>query len=245
MRTRGSVTLENPVEIGVPLSIEGPVFESLLEWSPRPGEAVTVSGPGGTLLRARVTELGEGRACLLPFELMGRPPAWPAIILLQALPERGRMETIIQKTTELGVSAVVPFKSEKSISLQELDGRQRRSHNWATVALKAAKQSRRPDIPDVAACSSFHGALEAARGCGLRLVLWEGAQRGMREALGEAKRPVEGAALLVGPEGGLTGIEVRAALDEGFEAVNLGPRVLRTETAAIFGVGVLGYELSG
>lgn len=245
MPSKGSISVENPLKIGVSLALEGPLFMRLLEWQPRPGEAVTVSDGNRTLFRARLIELREGSATLLPFEEMGQLPDAPDIILLQALPERERMETIIQKTTELGVTAILPFKSEKSISLDELDGRQKRSHNWVTIALKAAKQSRRPDIPEVLPYSSFHDALKATENRDLKLMLWEGAKKGLREVLSDVKRPVSNAVLLVGPEGGFTSEEVNAAAEKGFLALNLGMRILRTETAAIFGAGVLRYELGG
>lgn len=245
MTRKGSITLENPIKIGVSLTLEGPLFSRLLDWKPRPGEAVTVSDSDDVLFRARVLELHEDSATLLPFEEMGEAKAAPEIILLQALPERERMETIIQKTTELGVTSIIPFKSEKSVSLDELDGRQRRSHNWGTVALKAAKQSRRPDVPEVMACSSFQDSLKAAEKCELKILLREGADKGLKEVLSEIKKPVSSAVLLVGPEGGFLIDEVKTAASAGFIAVNLGLRILRTETAAIFGVGVLRYELGG
>ena len=245
MIPRGSIRPESPIRIGVPFNLEGGRLEALLEWRPRPGEALTVSSPDGALFRARLTELREGSAVMLPFEEMGLAAAAPEIILIQALPERERMETIIQKATELGVSSILPFKSEKSISLEQLDSRQKRSHNWGEVARKAARQSRRPDIPEVLPYSSFEEALKTAENSGLKVMLLEGSQTGLKEFLSQAKKPVSSAALLVGPEGGFTSGEVKAALDKGFSAVKLAGRILRTETAAIFGTGLLRYELGG
>lgn len=245
MSCRGSITVENTLKTGISFRLEGLSFASLLEWRPRPGEAFTVSGPGGVLFRARLIELHHGSALLLPFEEMGNAPASPEIILLQALPERERMETILQKTTELGVSSILPFKSEKSISLEELDSRQKRSHNWGEIALKAARQSRRPDIPEVLAYGTFEEALKAAENSDLKVMLWEASKTGLKEALAQTTRPVRSAALLVGPEGGFTGDEAKSAFEAGFAAVNLGMRVLRTETAAIFATGLLRYELGG
>lgn len=216
-----------------------------MEWQLRPGEALTVSGPDGALFRARLIELHKRSAVLMPFEEMGMAAPGPEIVLIQALPERERIETIIQKATELGVTSILPFKSEKSISLEELDSRQKRSHNWGEVARKAARQSRRPDIPEVLPYGSFEQALKKAESSDLLVMLWEGAKCGLKEVLVQARRPVSSAALLVGPEGGFTGKEVNAALDKGFSAANLGMRVLRTETAAIFGTGLLRYELGG
>lgn len=245
MPVRGSIKPESSIKTGVSFNIEGGRLEALLEWRPRPGEALTASSPDGALFRARLIELHESSATLLPFEQMGMAKVGPEIILMQALPERERMETIIQKATELGITSILPFKSEKSISLEELDSRQKRSHNWGEVAMKAARQSRRPDIPEVLPYSSFEKALAMAENSSLKVMLWEGSQTWLKELLAQAKRPVTSAALLVGPEGGFTECELKAALDKGFSAVNLGQRILRTETAAIFGSGLLRYELGG
>jgi len=217
MAPRGSIKLESFMKTGVPFNLEGDRLEALLEWRPRPGEALTVSSPDGALFRARLIELQEGSATLVPFEEMGIAEFAPEIILIQALPERERMETISQK----------------------------RSHNWGEVARKAARQSRRPDIPEVLPYGSFEQALNIAENSSLKVMLWEGARPGLKELLAQTPKPVSSAALLVGPEGGFTANEVKAALDKGFSAVNLGLRVLRTETAAIFGAGLLRYELGG
>lgn len=243
MSARGSIKLENSIKIGAAFKLERGRLEALLEWRPRPGEALTVSSVDRVLFRARLIELHESSATLLPFEEMGMAEKGPEIILVQALPERERMETIIQKATELGVTSILPFKSEKSISLEDLDFRQKRSHNWGAVARKAARQSRRPDIPEILPYSSFEDALEVTENSGLKIMLWEGSKTGLKELLAEPIKPVSSAALLVGPEGGFTEGELKAALDKGFSAVNLGLRVLRTETAAIFGSGLLRYEL--
>lgn len=245
MSPRGFIKIANPIHANVPFTITGENLASLLEWKPRPAEAFTVSTQDSALFRARLMELSGSSAVLLPFEEMGKHAPGPRILLLQALPERERMETIIQKTTELGISSILPFKSEKSISLEELDGRQRRSHNWGEVALKAARQSRRPDIPDVLAYRSFEEALSAASTSGLKVMLREGSALGMKELLAMNGAHVSSAAVLVGPEAGLSTQEAGAAESAGFQAASLGMRVLRTETAAIFASGLLRYELGG
>lgn len=245
MPGRGSIRTQSRIETGVFFDIEGAPFAGLMEWVPRPGEAFTVSSADGRLFRARLTELRANCASMLAFEELGMAAQGPEILLMQALPERERMETIIQKATELGVSAILPFKSEKSISLEELDSRQKRSHNWGEIARKAAKQSRRQDIPDVKAYRSFEEALVEAENFGLKLLLWEGAEVKLKDLLKKTALPIAGAAVLAGPEGGFSGKEIKAATESGFTGVSLGSRVLRTETAAIFAAGLLRYELGG
>src|SRR4030067_987102 len=101
MTPRGSIRPESPIRIGVSFNLEEDRLEALLEWRPRPGEALTVSSPDGALFRARLTELREGSAVMLPFEEMGMAAAAPEIILIQALPEKERTETQHQQETEL------------------------------------------------------------------------------------------------------------------------------------------------
>lgn len=245
MPGRGNIIIESEITVGAPFGIEGAALDGLIEWRPRLAEAFTVEGMGKRLFRARLIALDPGRATLMPFEEMGVASSGPEILLLQALPEKERMETVIQKTTELGVDTIIPFKSEKSISLVELDSRQRRSHNWGEVAKKAARQSRRADIPEVLAYRPFNEALQATSGFGLKILLWEGAKTSLKELLERAEGPASSAAVLAGPEGGFTGREMMEASSAGFVSVNLGWRVLRTETAAIFSVGLLRYELGG
>jgi len=167
------------------------------------------------------------------------------IILCQGLAKSEKMELIIQKTTELGVSAIVPFRAERSISLEERESRQKKAHKWGEIALKASKQSRRDTIAAVLPYVGFKEALKTGQAKDLRLALSEKKGiAGIRDALAEArKNEIKSAALLVGPEGGLTESEMEEAEGRGFTPVSLGQRTLRVETAAIIGVGLITYEL--
>ncbi|HLC18340.1 MAG TPA: RsmE family RNA methyltransferase, partial [Thermodesulfobacteriota bacterium] len=241
----GRIELDFEMEPGGEYLLEGEAFSSLLLWRPRQGEAVTVAGPSGDLFRARVQGLGKNSAEITVFERAGRVRRPLDITLLQALPERERMELIIQKTTELGVSAIVPFRAERSISLEERESRQKKAHKWGEIALKASKQSRRDTIAAVLPYVGFKEALKTGQAKDLRLALSEKKGiAGIRDALAEArKNEIKSAALLVGPEGGLTESEMEEAEGRGFTPVSLGQRTLRVETAAIIGVGLITYEL--
>jgi 16S rRNA (uracil1498-N3)-methyltransferase len=165
------------------------------------------------------------------------------IILLQALPDKERMELIIQKTTELGVYSIVPFKSKRSISLEERERKQFKAHRWQSIAIKAAKQSRRGRVPLLESYCDFSEALRYAEGSGLKIILWErGDKNPLRDVL-RSKGNYGEVTLMVGPEGGFEAEEVRRAEEGGFIPITLGGRILRTETAAILLVGILQYEL--
>ena len=236
----GVVRIEG-AELERTFTITGRDLENLLSWQPRAGEAVTVIDGKGRGFRARRRKLQEGRAELSVFEAI----SWPVIpgfkiTLLQALPDKERMELIIEKATELGVSTIIPFKSKRSISLEERERRQRKAHRWPYIALKAAKQSRRATIPVVEPFCTFEEALRRAR-APLRIMVWEGeGEQHLKDYLKD--RPAQDIDVMVGPEGGFDEAEVEEARTMGFATVSLGGRVLRTETAAIAIVGIIQYE---
>ena len=166
------------------------------------------------------------------------------LVLLQALPERERMELIIQKATELGVSCICPFKSRHSISLEERESGQPKAHRWQQIALKAAKQSRRASMPAVVSYCSFAQALDLARPLELKVMLWEKEQRRLASLIRGMPAP-KGIALIIGPEGGWAEEEVQQARQAGFALAGLGGRILRTETAAITACAIIQYEWGG
>jgi len=235
------IILDESVAIGKDVVIEGPPLEALLFQGGRSGSILTVTDASGKDFRGRVLSLSNQKASVRIFEAFrSSTESSVEIILLQALPEKERMEWIIQKATELGVSAIVPFKSRRSISLEERDAKQRKSHRWQAIAIEAVRQSRRGRVPGVERYCSFEGALEFCRAEGLKLLLWEKEGKPLKKLLApEAPKKIFA---MVGPEGGLTEGEVNLARERGFIPIKLGQRILRTETAAITLIGILQYE---
>ncbi|MCM2263790.1 MAG: RsmE family RNA methyltransferase [Desulfuromonadales bacterium] len=207
-------------------------------WSARPGEILTAIDPERGCYRVRLTELGENPLGV-PFARLSRQiESRLSIEVYQALPEKERFELILQKLTELGAARIVPLETSRSISRSERDATQAKSHRWPDIVLRAAKQCRRAMLPELFKAASFSDTMQLAAGAELKLMLYEGEETwSLSEALGRL-RP-ENVALLVGPEGGFTGIEVAEARAAGFLPVSLGPRILRTETASIAGVTLL------
>ncbi len=151
-----------------------------------------------------------------------------AVTLLQCVPRGDRMDMIVQKATELGVARIVPILSQRS--LVRLDGRQADAKclHWRAVATSACEQCGRNRLPVIDAPRRLRDYLGAAPADGLRLLLDpEAAAYGDRETRNDA---VE---VAIGPEGGFSEEETEAFRVTGFQAVRLGPRVLRAETAAI------------
>jgi 16S rRNA (uracil1498-N3)-methyltransferase len=236
------IVLDRKIIKGKEVLIKGPPLEALRFQGGRVGSLITLTDSEGNDFRGRIVRLSEKEALVLPFEAFQLPVESPLeVILLQALPEKERMELIIQKATELGVSAIVPFKSERSISLEEREVKQKKAHRWQEIAVKAVQQSRRARVPKVESYRPFQEALNFCGKDGLKILLWEKKGEPLREIL-KQNHPQKVYAV-VGPEGGFTEEEVALAKDKGFVPVKLGQRILRTETAAITLVAILQYEL--
>jgi 16S rRNA (uracil1498-N3)-methyltransferase len=166
----------------------------------------------------------------------------PLRLVLALSPLKGdRMELVIQKATELGAAAIVPIWTARTVVQPGGDGRLRR---WRTIAQEAARQCGRADVPAIADPLPLQAALQAsAPDAARKLLLWEESTGApLRRALSGDESAVH---LLVGAEGGFTAMEADAAQAAGFEAVGLGPRILRTETAALVALALVQAALGG
>ena len=228
------------LETALPLSAEA--LTALAAWRARPGAILTVVDPEQTCYRARLVAEGEEWQ-LVPFQRLSRQAeSGVALEVYHALPEKERFELVLQKLTELGAVRIVPMTRRRSATLAERDAGQKKSHRWPEVVLRAARQCRRAMLPELTAVTGWEEALRAAAAAEMRLMLYEGEGTwGLDEAIGR-QRPAR-VSLLVGPEGGFAPEEVEEARQLGFLPVSLGPRILRTETAAIAAAAVLQYAL--
>jgi 16S rRNA (uracil1498-N3)-methyltransferase len=211
---------------------------TLRSWAARPGEVLTALDPEGGYWRLRLTRL-DAVICGVPFARLEKPPeSCLDIEVFQALPEKERFELVLQKLTELGVSRIVPVETERSTTQLQRDSGQIKSHRWPAVIQRAAKQCRRARLPELFSTMLFAEALQLAAPAELKLLLCEGAGPQTFSAALDRSSPQK-VAMMVGPEGGFTAHEVVAAQMAGFLPVSLGPRIMRTETAAIVGTALL------
>lgn len=165
------------------------------------------------------------------------------IVLYQGLPKGDKMELIIQKAVELGVSEIVPVAMKNCVVKLDEKKAQSKCKRWQAIAESAAKQSKRTVIPKIQMPLSWKQALEEAKELDVVLVPYEN-ERGM-EATREIFRSIpEGASIgvMIGPEGGFSPEEI-AQLDKDMHRISLGRRILRTETAGMATLSMLIYEL--
>lgn len=158
------------------------------------------------------------------------------IDLAQGISRGERMDYTIQKAVELGVSAIRPVFTDRCMVQLRGERLLRRQQHWQAVAASACEQCGRNRIPPVHAPLQF-GELLQAPGKGLRILLAPGASETLSDI--HPRRATAPITLLIGPEGGLTDAERNQAAAAGFRAVRLGPRVLRTETAAIAAIAAM------
>lgn len=211
----------------------------------KPGEEIAVSnGLDGREYRCGIEEIGEKQVrCSLRFIKEEGVELPVRVTLFQGLPKADKMEWIVQKMVELGVHAIVPVETKRSVV--KLDGKKAlaKAERWQSIAEAAAKQSRRRIVPQVGEVCSFTEALNQAAEMDVKLIpyeLSEGMARTRR--LIEAVKPGQQVAVFIGPEGGFEESEIDRAREAGFEAVTLGRRILRTETAGLVVMAWLSYH---
>jgi 16S rRNA (uracil1498-N3)-methyltransferase len=158
------------------------------------------------------------------------------IILLQGVARGERMDLIVQKATELGVSRIVPVLAERSVVKLDVKQRERKRAHWQSIAISACEQCGRNRVPEVSAPAAPGDAIPALPAGSLRCLLAADGAEPLAAAVREASGSV---VLLIGPEGGLADNERRFAAAHGFNAYRLGPRILRTETAGLTALAVL------
>ncbi|MEI6051851.1 MAG: RsmE family RNA methyltransferase [Opitutaceae bacterium] len=193
--------------------------------------------------------LADKRAARLKVRFKQKIQPLPfSITLGQALPKGGTMDDIVRKATEIGATRIVPLASERTQVHLDADRSDKKIEKWTHAALEAAKQCGNPWLPEITPVQSAIAFMESARGYDLKLIasLQPGAKSlksvlaASTDALGRRPRS---AVWLVGPEGDFTPAELSVARSAGFEPITLGPLVLRCETAAVYALSVLSYEL--
>ena len=197
------------------------------------GEKLRVSTTGGRNYLCSIAEIGDSflQADIVSDLISTELPA--TVLLFQALPKGDRMENVIEKTVELGVSEIIPVSMQFCVVKLTPDKARTKVQRWQTIAENAARQSKRSALPVIRDVCDFPSALNAFLQCDLALFPYEN-ERGMeatQDALA-AIRPGQTIGIMIGPEGGFSLEEVEA-VEKKARCLSLGKRILRTDTAAI------------
>ncbi len=167
----------------------------------------------------------------------------PELILAQAIPKKGKMDYIVEKATELGVSRIIPIVSERTVVRPDEDSSRKKIERWKKIALETSKQCGRRDVPAIDDITEYSRVVYGMDEYDLGLMACLSEDRvSIKDALGELKT---GRVLVfIGPEGDFTTEELRLADRDNCRFVSLGRRVLKSDTAGLFVLSTLAYEFS-
>ena len=199
------------------------------------GEAISVSDGQGQKARGKVSQLAKDflELDVELVESIERPK--PQLALVQALAKGDRDEMAVQACTELGIQTVIPWQSERSVSIWKPEKQDKHRLRWQTIAAEAAKQSLRPFIPEVEKVLGTSELIERLKQFDLTLVL---DPTSTIPLTGVSILGHQSIAIVVGPEGGISPQELEQFRSSGLSLVGLGSGILRTSTA---GVAVVSY----
>ena len=209
------------------------------------GDRATVFDGEGHEAEVELLKPGKSGTELRKISLGKSAPLPCRITLAQAVPKGKNMELIIEKATELGVGAIAPLMSERTVVRGSEEDHVRKQSKWQRTAVEACKQCGQNFLPRVAQPCTPRAFFERNERFDLMLIgSLQGDARPLKQVMAEfgAKRP-KSVLILIGPEGDFTPAEVALAKSNGCRPVTLGPIILRTETAAIYCVSVLNHEL--
>lgn len=217
------------------------------------GDELTLCDGRRTDIQARILALTDDVVELALGERQANQTESPLELwLFQGLPKSDKMDSIIQKSVELGASRIIPVACERSVAKIEAKDAIRKTERWNKIAREAAKQCGRGLLPQVESPISFREAIHLAAEADLALIPWENERDQSIRRLLTAQEPRllslvrDGqrprVAVLIGPEGGFSLAEIDHALANGLEPVTLGQRILRTETAGPAVLAMLGYQ---
>jgi 16S rRNA (uracil1498-N3)-methyltransferase len=196
-----------------------------------PGDAVRVFNGDGTEWDAQIVSSHKADVSVRVSECYERDVEAPLRVLLaQGISSRERMELTLQKAVELGVAEIQPLETRRSVVRLREERASRRVEHWQNLVIAACEQCGRNRVPvvhPIESLADWFGAI-GRQGSEQRIMLSPGAAQRLRDL----PEP-EHVTLLIGPEGGLAPEEQELALACGFQPVRLGPRILRTETAAM------------
>jgi len=210
-----------------------------------PGEQIVILDGSGMEYRCEIEAIAEEVLARILEAKKTEAELSVRLLLFQGLPKKDKMELIIQKAVELGVSEIIPVLTKRTVvKLEDKKKEQKKLERWQAIAEAAAKQSGRGVIPKVCEAVKFSEAVKMAEELDESLIPYELAE-GMDEAR-ERIRSLHGKntiGIFIGPEGGFAEEEIAVVAKAGIHPITLGKRILRTETAGLCILSVIMFEL--
>jgi len=213
----------------------------------QPGDACALFDGRGTEAKAELTAVSKSKVAFHILTRQNAPALNFHLVLGQAIPKGKSMDLILQKATELGLQEIHPIASDRSVVQMDGERQEAKLEKWHQVVLEACKQCGQNRLPRVEPIVKIQDFLDAANSVkALKLIAsLQPDARPLHQVLAENRPAIPGDKIifLVGPEGDFTPAEIGKARSAGYLPVSLGPQVLRTETAALYLISVLSYEM--
>lgn len=204
-----------------------------------PPDVITVTDGAGVVARCAVERVEDDNLVASVLERDERRALRPALAVYQGAAKGGKNHDVVERLAEIGAAETWVYGSERSVVRWDQSKAARLAERWRAIAHGAAKQSRNPYVMTTGAPLSWVELVRRVAREPSAVVLWEGASLPLRTGL---TAPTDRIALVVGPEGGLTRDEAEELADAGAQLVSLGPRILRTENAAVVAASALQYH---
>ena len=206
------------------------------------GDEITVADMQGRQHTCRLTKIrDEACECEILSTEEGKTESPVEITLYMGYPKGDKLETVIQKSVELGAAKIVPFESSRCVKRPKVEKIEKQVARLSRIAEEAAKQCGRSKLPTVTPPISYGEAIREAAKADIPLFCYEGdGTASLKSALSGAEDK-KTLSVIVGCEGGFSEKEAKEARDAGLKAVNLGPRILRCETAPAYVLSVISY----
>ncbi|MBU0687408.1 MAG: 16S rRNA (uracil(1498)-N(3))-methyltransferase [Candidatus Margulisbacteria bacterium] len=207
------------------------------------GDKLEIIDSQANCYQAEITKIEDEKVtCKLIEKKKSKNELPVKVTLFQCLPKHKKMDFIIEKCTELGATQIIPVVSERSIPKLDADKAAKKVTRWNEIARSAAEQSGRATLPTVASPISFAEAIKQGS-FDLKVIPWETEGRNSLKKILKEYPQIKNIAVYIGPEGGFSHAEIELAKNQNIFPVTLGPRILRTETAGIYILSSLSYEL--
>ena len=208
------------------------------------GETLILMDGKGQLFEATIETLHYKEVKVKINKTISPPPPSPIeISLAQALIKTHPMDYLIQKVTELGISSIHLFYSERTVIKLKPEHIRNKMDHWMEIMKSACKQCGRANLPDLNTPLPFEEIIKNKPDKkALKILLWEDEDKTDLKRFLRSMNPASHVFAIVGPEGGFTSNEINLAREAGFQIISLGNRILRAETAAVSLVSIIQYE---
>jgi 16S rRNA (uracil1498-N3)-methyltransferase len=214
----------------------------------REGEEIVCCNENGQAALCKITKITNDEVIANIIEWVEEQTELPInVYIAQGLPKGDKLELVIQKGTELGAFSFIPFLAARSVVKWDAKKGDRKIERWNKIAKEAAEQSQRTRIPTISQPMSMNELIEFSSSIDYKIIAYEEeAKKGERANLTSvlnAIKPGQSLLAVFGPEGGFSEKEAAILLENGFISCGLGPRILRTETAPLYLLAAVSYQL--